>query len=192
MRHSELRCARFSALILVVVSVACSPEQAPPAAAAAPSPSPDQVATAAPPAIAPGTGWIEGTLTDINGTPPVTSGSFGGTFAVPIVLKAEGNDLKTESNPKGGGFFTFRNLKPGLYELFIEAARPPDSSDPLRPVHVSGIAVEAGKRTVLNLKMEPGKEVQEIGKPAMSTQKFVVVSEELERLQAQIDELKKK
>jgi hypothetical protein len=57
---------------------------------------------------------------------------------------------------------------------------------------VSGVAVEAGKRTVLNVKMEAGKELQEIGKPATTTQKFVVVSEELERLQAQIDELKKK
>jgi hypothetical protein len=40
--------------------------------------------------------------------------------------------------------------------------------------------------------MQPGQELEEIGKPAMTTQKFVVVSEELERLQAQIDELKKK
>jgi len=40
--------------------------------------------------------------------------------------------------------------------------------------------------------MQPGQEIEEIGKPAMAPQKFVVISEELERLQAQIDELKKK
>jgi hypothetical protein len=194
MRHSKLRCARFSASILVVLFVACTREPAPPtaAAAAAQTSSPSEVKTAVPPVIAPDTGSIEGTITDTNGTPPVTTGPFGGTQAIPIVLKADGNDLNTESDPKGGGFFAFRNLKPGLYELFIEAAHPPGSSEPLRPVHVSGIAVEAGKRTVLKVRMEPGKELQEIGKPAMSPQKFVVVSEELERLQAQIDELKKK
>jgi len=173
-------------VLILVLSVACSREQAPPAAAQ--SSSSKEVITAVPPVIAPGTGWIEGTLTDTNGTPPVVAGSMG----VPIVLKAEGSDVKAESNPTGGGFFAFRNLKPGLYELFIESAHPPDNNEPLRPVHVSGIAVGAGKRTVLNVKMEPGKELQEIGKPAFTTQQFVVVSEELERLQAQIDELKKK
>jgi len=138
--------------------------------------------------IAPGTGWIEGTLTDTNGVPPVVAGSM----AVPMTLKAEGEDVRAQSNPTGGGFFSIRNLKPGMYEMFVEAAHPPDSDQALRPVRVSGIAVEAGKRTVLNIKMQPGRELEEIGKPAMTTQKFVVVSEELERLQAQIDELKKK
>jgi hypothetical protein len=198
MRHADLRCSSFAALILAFVSVACSRDQAPPAAAqsappndvakAAQSAPPNEVVTAAPAVIAPGTGWIEGTITDTNGTPPVIGGSLG----VPIALKAEGNDVKSASNPSGGGFFAFRNLKPGLYEVFIDAAHPPDSGQPLRPVHVSGIAVEAGRRTVLNVKMQPGQELEEIGKPTMTTQKFVVVSEELERLQAQIDELKKK
>jgi hypothetical protein len=113
-------------------------------------------------------------------------------MGVPVRLKAEGEDVRTQSNPTGGGFFSLRNLKPGLYEVFIEAAHPPDSDQALRPVHVSGILVEAGKRTVLNVKMQPGKELEEIGKPALTTQQFVVLSEELARLQAQIDELKKK
>jgi hypothetical protein len=184
---ADVRCSSLVALVLVFMSVACSREPAPPTAEAQSS-SPNEVATASPAAIAPGTGWIEGTITDTTGTPPVTGGSFG----VPIVLKAEGNDVSSASNPNGGGFFSFRNLKPGLYEVFVEAAHPPNTSDPLRPVHVSGIAVEAGKRTVLNVKMQPGKELEEIGKPAVTTQTFVVLSEELERLQKQIDELKKK
>ena len=186
MCHPEGRWFSLCAWILVSATVACSRGPAP--ASPPPSASPADVATAAPVPVAPGTGWIEGTITDVNGIPPVVAGSM----AVPIVLKAEGEDVKTGSNPTAGGFFTFRNLKPGVYEVFIEAAHPPDSPQPLRPVHVSGVVVESGKRTVLNVKMQPGQELEEIGKPAMATQKFVVISEELERLQAQIDELKKK
>jgi hypothetical protein len=193
MRHTAFHSVRYAGLLLVLTLAACSRQPAStaseqPASAGEKSSAAADVATASPPALAPGTGWIEGTLTDGGGTPPVVAGSLG----VPVVLKAEGKDVQSATNPTGGGFFSFRNLKPGVYELFIESAHHPDNSDPLRPVHVSGVVVEAGKRTVLNVKMEPGKELQELGKPAMTTQKVVLVSEELERLQAQIDELKKK
>ena len=205
MCHPDRR-STLAALILAFVSIACSREPAPAAAAQSspPAASPAEAATAAPPAapaavktaapasIAPGTGWIEGTLTDSTGVPAVISDVFG-NHGVPMGLKAEEGDVNSASEPTTGGFFTFRNLKPGTYELFIQAAHRRGASDqPLRPVRVSGIVVEAGKRTVLNVKMEPGQELQEIGKPVLTSQTFVVFSDELARLQAQIDELKKK
>lgn len=194
MRPFNLRWSGLAASTVVIVSVACSRGPAPSAAAsAAPAPpaqsgAPTDVATAAPVVMAPGTGWIEGTIIDANGVPPVVAGSGG----VPITLKADGEDVHARSNPKGGGFFAIRNLKPGVYEMFVEASHPPDNYDPLRPVRVFGIAVEAGKRTVLQIKVQPGRELEEIGQPVMTTQKFVVISEELERLQAQVDALTKK
>jgi hypothetical protein len=193
MCRADVRCSGLTALILVFMSVACSREPAPAAqaSAAAESATAANVETASPAVSAPGTGWIEGTITDTNGNPPYALGAFDN--GVSIALKADGKDLNMYSDPAKGGFFSFRNLKPGLYEVFIDAARPPrGGSDRLRPVRVSGVAVEAGKRTILNVKMQPGKELEEIGKPAMATQEFVVLSEELKRLQAQIDELKKK
>ena len=194
MRYFTLGWPGLTALALVFASVACARQQAPsPAASDATTPaaqtSPQaQIPTASPVVTAPGTGSIEGTLTDSNGVPPVVGGSMG----VPITLKAEGADVNVQSNPTGGGFFAIRNLKPGTYEMFVQTAHHPDKSDPLRPVRVFGITVEEGKRTLLNIKMQPGQELEEIGKPVLTMQKFVNVSEELERLQAQIDELKKK
>jgi hypothetical protein len=191
MCRADVRCSGFTALILVFMCAACSREPAAtPAPAAAQSAPATDVATASPAVSAPGTGWIEGTITDTNGTPPYATGVFDNGVA--ITLKAAKEDVHTLSNPTKGGFFSFRNLTPGLYELFIDAARVPGGGDRLRPVRVSGVAVEAGKRSILNVKMQPGKDLEEIGKPAMATQEFVVVSEELKRLQAQIDELKKK
>jgi hypothetical protein len=76
--------------------------------------------------------------------------------------------------------------------MLVDKAHLPNSDQQLRPIHIFGVVVESGKRTVLNLKMHTGMDLEEIGKPAVAMEKFIVLSDELERLQAQIDELKKK
>jgi hypothetical protein len=190
----SLRGFGLAAFVLVFTWVGCSGDQKPSAQPSTPSneaepaaPAAKEVATASPPVIAPGTGWIEGTITDTTGTPPIT-----GVFdrGVSVVLKTGGEDVSSEIDKAAGGFFAFRNLKPGVYEAFIGAGRA--NGQALRPVRVSGIAVEAGKRTILKVQLKPGQELEEIGKPVFAAQNLVVISDELERLQAQIDELKKK
>jgi hypothetical protein len=79
----------LAALILVFTCVACSRQPAPAAQApaAAPSAPAADVATASPAVSAPGTGWIEGTITDTNGIPPFATGPFDN--GVQVALKTE-------------------------------------------------------------------------------------------------------
>src|SRR5262245_15916648 len=111
MRRADVRGSRLAAFIFVFTCAACSREQAPAAqtpAAAQASPATD-VATVSAPVNAPGTGWIEGTITDTNGTPVMVNGAFGSVLAMSVVLKTDGQDAHTQSDPAKAGFFSFRN-----------------------------------------------------------------------------------
>lgn len=90
------RAATFALMILCPFIVCCGGQAPTPQAAAF---TPDRVPVRAPTTL-PGTGWIEGTLTDVNGVAPVVGGSLG----VPMVLKADGRDVSLRSEPGAGGF----------------------------------------------------------------------------------------
>ena len=62
----------------------------------------------------------------------------------------------------------------------------------IRPLRVWGIMIKPGVRSLQNLTVHNGEAVEEIGQPEVATQKVIIISQELARLQAQIDEFKKK
>jgi hypothetical protein len=75
------RTTKVASVILCPFIACCGGPASTPQAAASPDRVPVRVVT-----TLPGTGWIEGVLTDTNGVAPVVGGSVG----VPIVLEAEG------------------------------------------------------------------------------------------------------
>lgn len=130
-------------------------------------------------------GWLEGTLLSAEGKP-----APGSNFETSIkLLNKNGEEIAAcNPDPQLGGLYTFRNIKPGLYEVRVH----PLNLEGNRPIRVFGVVVKAGVRTPLNLRHKEGKEIDEFGQPAVPTQPVIIISQELARLQQQIDELKKK
>jgi hypothetical protein len=130
-----------------------------------------------------GKGWVEGVVVDGDGK-PISGMWYGGAR---VKLRAtDGKESDAASQPDTGGFFTMRDLKPGVYEVFV------DEVPGYHPIHIFGYVVEADNRTKLPVKLEKGTGLVEYGKPVVPTQKSIIISQELAKLQQQIDELKKK
>jgi len=58
-----------------------------------------------------------------------------------------------------------------------------------RPQHLFGIAVDSGKRTILNLTVHPGEGLEEIGKPVVRSENAVSVADEILDIRQQLTEL---
>ena len=138
------------------------------------------------PALADGdmsNGWLEGIVRESNGLP--TRG------IVQIVILKDGNSITTGLVQTAlGGLYTFRGLKPDTYEVQVLLGG--------RPERIWGVMVKPGVRSHMDIKLVPGVELLEIGKPPLVTEPVVVVSEEIARLQAenaameaQVERLKK-
>ena len=143
----------------------------------------------------PGLGWIEGVLVTDKGEPAVSLCAGGLCNGASLSLRsATGNEISTENDSDKGGFYTFRNLRPGIYEIFIEESLQYIRGEKIRyrPQHIFGVIVEPNKRIQLNITVHEGKGLEEIGEPTVVTQKVILISDELTRLQNEIDELKKK
>jgi hypothetical protein len=81
--------------------------------------------------------------------------------------------------------YTINNLPPGIYEVRAER-------EGYRPQRIFGVVIKPGVRSILNVTLHKGQDVEEIGQPILSTQPVLVISNELERLQKEIDVLKNK
>jgi hypothetical protein len=158
-------------------------------AAAVPLAQPAAPAKAAKAAPAP-TGVIEGRLLNEQGEPVTLNGIYPTTITL---VAANGKRETTMSDPPTGGFYTFRDVVPGVYEVFVEKSvigmAGPDRKT-YRPQRVLGVVVGAGHRTVLNLTVHPGNGLEEIGKPTLTSESALLVSDELRRLRADLDALR--
>lgn len=132
------------------------------------------------------TGWLEGTIADKLGKPLTGLSSTAGA----MIRVIGPSKLEVRSDGAMGGFYTIRNLKPGVYEVFVENTGT--TADPYRAVHVWGVLIKPGVRTTLKIVQKPGSELEEIGKPVIVSQPAIVISLALEHLQAEIDELRRK
>jgi hypothetical protein len=113
-----------------------------------------------------GKGWVEGVLTTDQGKP--AWGSAVGNNARVTIRPRQGNGLVTDTDPEKGGFYTFRNVKPGTYEVFVDRTFQRDRQGQIlnyRPQHIFGLVVEPDKRTVLNITVHEGEALEEVGKP---------------------------
>lgn len=136
------------------------------------------------------TGWLEGTVVSTDGK-VINNPTFNGPGGAFIRgLRQGGGTFEVTSDYKMGGLFSVRDLKPGIYEVSISNGVVNGVKH--RPQRIFGVVVKPGARTVLEVKLERGETLEEIGEPAVSTQPAIIISEELARLQRQIDELKKR
>ena len=139
---------------------------------------------------APATGWLEGTITATDGKVLRNHNNFSNNFGAYIRgTRQGGGTFEAYSDPRMGGLYSVRNLKPGIYEVFVPIAYD-ERLTKFRPQHLFGVVVRPGARTVLNITTEPGETLEEVGKPAVGSQPVVILTNELARLQKQIDTLK--
>jgi hypothetical protein len=110
------------------------------------------------------------------------------------VRPKDGPGTKTNSDPDKGGFYTLRNLKPGIYEVFVDKTSHGFGNDLVgfRPQHIFGLVVKPDMRTVLNITVHEGEALEEIGNPVVNSEKAIILADELARLGKEIEELKKK
>lgn len=121
-------------------------------------------------------GWLEGTVRNENGKPTHCG----------IWYSLNGKDFAL-AFPDGAMAETYslRNITPGIYEIHV-------STDGYRPQRIFGVVVKPGVRSILNFTLHEGKEPEDLNQPNVPTQKVLIISEELAKLQQQIDDLKKK
>ncbi len=90
---------------------------------------------------------------------------------------AENGRSRVSSNRNLGGLYTFNNLRPGVYNLVVEAGVLPDNERGgytyYRPQRIVGIVVKPGQETVLDIVMNPGDKLQQSGDPKNNTIEMV-------------------
>jgi hypothetical protein len=143
----------------------------------------------------PGRGWVEGVIVTDEDIPAARQifGSGVADEARITIRPKKGNAIVAESDFQKGGFYTFRNLMPGTYEVFVDRSFALIKGEEVvyRPQHIFGLVVEPDKRTVLNITVHAGKELEEVGKPDVTSEHAIFLAEELARLQKEIEELRK-
>lgn len=131
-------------------------------------------------------GWLEGTVKDVDGN-PLNMWYVG-------LYDSNGNQ-RTYKDSKGslGGLYSIRNIKPGVYEVRVYTSQVADRGNELRQQRIWGVAIKKGVRSILDVKLNEGRsrDFEEIGEPSVQTQKVVKLTEEIDQLKAQIEELKK-
>jgi hypothetical protein len=90
---------------------------------------------------------------------------------------AENGRSRVSSNLTMGGLYTFNNLRPGVYNLVVEAGVLPDNERGgytyYRPQRIVGVVVKPGQETVLDIVMHPGDKLQQSGDPKNNTLEMV-------------------
>src|SRR5688500_8322880 len=102
MRYQRARRVWTGAALLCLAAAAPMAQPAAPAKAAKAAPGP--------------TGVIEGVLLNAQGEPVTLNGVYPTTITL---VAANGKRETTMSEPPNGGFYTFRDVVPGVYEVFI-------------------------------------------------------------------------
>jgi hypothetical protein len=143
------------------------------------------------------TGTLTGTITNPEKKPVNTNGALVATgvyinlqeyaktlFYDPGDYRTRGvfNDAangrsRVSSNRSMGGLYTFKNLRPGVYNLVVEAGVLPDNERGgytyYRPQRIVGVVVKPGQETVLDIIVNPGDKLQQSGDPKNNTLEMV-------------------
>jgi hypothetical protein len=123
-------------------------------------------------------GWLEGTVHTSDGNPKE------------VILEVFRNGKEVADKLSDGymdGFFEIRDVKPGVYEIRVKLV-----GKGWRPQRIFGVAIKPGIRSTLNIVLNEGSGIEEIGQPVVATQPVIKISQELTRMQKEIDELKSK
>lgn len=137
----------------------------------------------------PGMGWIEGFLTNKKGVPVHAA------YEEEIVLVSKsGKRIEAHSDTQLGGLYSIRNLKPGIYEMFVNESEAKIRGEwtNFRPQRIFGVVIKPDVRTILNIEVEEGTGLQQIGEPDIATENVVLISDELKRVKKDIEVIKEK
>lgn len=89
----------------------------------------------------------------------------------------ENGRSRVSSNRSMGGLYTFNNLRPGVYNLVVEAGVLPDNERGgyayYRPQRIVGVVVKPGQETVLDITLHQGDKLQQSGDPKNNTLEYV-------------------
>lgn len=117
------------------------------------------------PRIPAGEGWLEGVVVDGEGRPlHATPRSFGPGEGVTLrdasgravtFRDATGGAPRAYANVSRRGHFVVRGLAPGAYEVYVNAVGRDAAVH--RTLRVKRVVLQAGRRTVLSLRTEPGR-----------------------------------
>lgn len=133
-------------------------------------------------------GWLEGTVKDESGNPL-------DKWVVQLYNSDGTEGPSTFSTGSQGGFYSIRNIKPNVYEvrIYTSIGYSSERENELRQQRLFGVAVNKGIRSLLDIKLKEGKsrDFEEVGKPNVQTQKVMLLTEEIDRLKKQVDELVK-
>jgi len=106
---------------------------------------------------APATGWLEGTITATDGKVLRNHFNVNNNFGAYIRgTRQGGGTFEAYSDPRMGGLSSVRNLKPGVYAVFVPIAYD-ERLTKFRTQHLFGVVVRPGARTVLNITTESGE-----------------------------------
>ena len=136
-------------------------------------------------------GWLEGTITNSDGQPISQRNLAGGQEIKGI--RQGGGQFDVQSDLNLGGLFSVKNLRPGIYDITLEkgwVGGQLGPQTPYCPERIFGVLIKPGERTVLKIVMDQGDTYEEVGKPAVVSAPATNVTDELARMQKQIDDLK--
>lgn len=121
-------------------------------------------------------GWIEGKVHTDMGEP------FGAWVTLYTSAGNYLNSMRADTNLDG--LFSFTELKPGVYELRVTEV------DGYRPQRIFGVTVRPGARTLLDVKLQRGTALQEIGEPPVVTRTVIDLEAALAALRRELEELR--
>lgn len=132
-------------------------------------------------------GWIEGSVLNQSGKIVWELARQSNIMTVRALGPSKAD---THPDSATGNFYTMRDLKPGVYEIFVGSSK--DDETQYRPQHIMGLVVKPGVRTLLNIVVHEGKSdaIEEVGK-AVSTETGMTLAEMVDRLTRDVDLLKK-
>ena len=127
-------------------------------------------------------GWLEGT---------VTLGQAGGEPRWWYVTMIDQNGNGVYVNPDAGmnNLYVFRHVRPGTYDITVTCTTGKDFCGVYRPQRIFRVVINPNVRTILNVALEQGTALQEVGHPLVATEPVLILSDELTKLQRQLASL---
>ncbi len=132
-------------------------------------------------------GLLEGTITNSDGE-PIHSDTYSNDGKHIIGTRQGGGTFDVVSDTTLGGLYSTKNIRPGIYDITLTRGFIRDTS--YCPERIFGVVIKPGERTVLKIVMDQGDTYEEVGKPAMVSAPATNVTDELAKMQKQIDDLK--
>lgn len=90
-------------------------------------------------------------------------------FGRGIFGTGETTGRRTASDLNAGGLYTLDKLKPGVYNLTVEAGEL--NAKPYRPQRIMGVVIKPGQQTTLDITLHPGERLEEVGEPTVAAHK---------------------